>query len=95
MKEFIYKYGKQQRLLQQWYSRPISIMLAFSRFMGGIVFKQIQHYFSENSINSEVRHAYKKGYLTCTALTQLTDDWLKHIDKVYGGYCTAELQCSF
>lgn len=62
-------------------SRPISILPALSKLMEGIVFKQIQHYFSENSINSEFQHAYKVGYSTCTALTQLTDDWLKQIDR--------------
>lgn len=49
--------------------------------MKGIVFKQIQHYNSENSINSEFQHANRVGYLTCTALKQSTDDRLKQIDR--------------
>lgn len=43
--------------------------------------KQIQNDFSINSINSDFQHAYKSGSSTCTALTQLTDDWLKHTDS--------------
>lgn len=61
-------------------SRPISILPVLSKLLEGIVFKQIQHYFAENSINSDVQHAYKAGYSTSTALTSLTDDWLKQID---------------
>lgn len=49
--------------------------------METIIFKQIQSYFSVNSLNSDFQHAYKTDYSTCTALTQLTDDWLKQIDS--------------
>ena len=27
------------------------------------------------------QHAYREGHSTCTALTQITDDWLKEIDN--------------
>lgn len=30
---------------------------------------------------SEFQHAYRKGHSTCTALTQLTDSYLSHMDK--------------
>lgn len=39
-------------------SRPISTLPVLSKLMEGVVFKQIQHYFSENGINSEFQHAY-------------------------------------
>jgi hypothetical protein len=45
------------------------------------VFDQIQCYFSVNKLTTDFQHAYKEGHSTCTALTQMTDDWLKEIDN--------------
>ena len=42
---------------------------------------QIQLYFDKNNINTECQHAYREGYSTCSALTSLTDNWLRHIDN--------------
>ena len=62
-------------------SRPVSILPVLSKIMEKVIYKQIQSYFEENSINSEYQHAYKAGCSTGTALTALTDNWLKNIDK--------------
>lgn len=62
-------------------SRPISLLPALSKIFEKIVFNQIQHYFSENNLLTEFQHAYRKGFSTCTALTQMTDDWLQEIDN--------------
>ena len=32
-----------------------------------------------NKLLEKMQHAYIEGHLTCTALTQMTDDWLKEI----------------
>uniref|UniRef100_A0A3B3CXC8 Reverse transcriptase domain-containing protein n=1 Tax=Oryzias melastigma TaxID=30732 RepID=A0A3B3CXC8_ORYME len=61
-------------------SRPISILPVLGKMMEGVVFKQIQNYFNANNIFSDAQHAYKEGFSTCTALTALTDDWLRQID---------------
>lgn len=62
-------------------SRPISLLPALSKIFEKIVFNQIQFYFSENNLLTEFQHAYRKGFSTCTALTQMTDDWLREIDN--------------
>ena len=50
-------------------------------FLEKIVFDQIQCYFSVNKLTTDFQHAYREGYSTCTALTQMTDDWLEEIDN--------------
>lgn len=45
------------------------------------MFTQIQHYFDINCIYSDIQHACKEGYSTCTALAALTDDWSRQIDR--------------
>lgn len=62
-------------------SRPISILPVLSKLMEGIMFNQIQHYFEVNQLQSDTQHAYKEGYSTSTALTVLTDEWLRQIDN--------------
>ena len=62
-------------------SRPVSILPVLSKLMEKVIYKQIQCYFEENGVNSEGQHAYKVGYSTGTALTALTDNWLKNIDS--------------
>jgi hypothetical protein len=42
------------------------------------VFDQIQCYFSVNKL-TDFQHAYREGHSKCTALTQMTDEWLKEI----------------
>jgi hypothetical protein len=39
-----------------------------------------------NKLTTEVQHAYREGHSTSTALTQITDDWLREIDdkKIVG-----------
>jgi hypothetical protein len=49
--------------------------------MGKIVFDQIQCYFSENKLTTDFQLAYREGHSTCTALTTMTDDWLKEINN--------------
>ena len=44
------------------------------------MFDQIQCYFTVNKLITEYQHAYREGHSTSTALTQMTDDWLREID---------------
>ena len=61
-------------------SRPISILPTLSKIMESIVYEQVQDYFSRNNLNTAQQHAYRKGHSTATALTQMTDNWLREID---------------
>jgi hypothetical protein len=45
-----------------------------------MVFHQIALYFSVNKL-TDFQHAYREGHSTCTALTQMANDWLKEIDN--------------
>lgn len=62
-------------------SRPISILPVLSKIMERIIYIQIQNYFDFNRLTTKYQHAYRKGYSTCTALTQMTDDWFREIDN--------------
>lgn len=62
-------------------SRPISILPALSKLIEKIIFKQIQDYFSSNKLISNFQHAYREGHSTCTALAEMTDDWITNIDN--------------
>ena len=44
------------------------------------MFDQIQCYFTVNKLTTEFQHAYREEHSTRTALTQMTDDWLREID---------------
>ena len=45
-----------------------------------MVFEQIQYYFTVNKLTTEFQHSYREGHATSTAITQMTDDWLREID---------------
>ena len=62
-------------------SRPMSLLPALSKLLEKIVLDQIQCYFSVNKLTTDFQHAYMEGHSTCTALTQIIDDWLKEIDN--------------
>lgn len=62
-------------------SRPISLSPVLNKLLEKIVFDQIQRYFSVNNLTSDYQHAYRESHSTATALTQMTDEWLKEIDK--------------
>ena len=44
------------------------------------MFDQIQCYFKENKLTTDFQHGYREGHSTSTALTRLTDDWLRGTD---------------
>ena len=44
------------------------------------MFDQIQCYFTVNKLTTEFQYTYREGHSTSTALTQMTDDWLREID---------------
>ena len=50
------------------------------------MFHKIQCYFTVNKFITDFQHAYREGHSTSTALTQMTDDWLREIDakKIVG-----------
>ena len=62
-------------------SRPISLLPALAKIMERIIFNQIQKYFEGNKLNTVHQHAYRPGHSTCTALTQMTDDWKGELDN--------------
>ena len=69
-------------------SRSVSLLPALSKLLEKIVFDQIQCYLSVNKLTTDFQHAYREGHSTCTALTQMTDDWLKYIDnRLWELYC--------
>ena len=45
------------------------------------MFDQMQCYLSVNKLTTDIQHAYKESHSTCSALTQMNDDWLKEIDN--------------
>ena len=49
--------------------------------MERIIFDQIQTYFDVNHLNSDYQHVYRPGHSTCTALTQMVDEWQSEQDK--------------
>ena len=56
----------------------------------------MQCYFSVNKLTTYFQHAYRKRHSTCTALTQITDDWLKEIDnKKIVGAVMLDLSAAF
>ena len=58
---------------------PISALpgLILANCCKKMVFDKIQCYFSVNKLTTDFQHAYREGHSTCSALTQITDDWLK------------------
>lgn len=58
-------------------SYPISLLPDLSKLVERNVFDQIQCYFSENKWTTDFQHACREKHSTCTALTPMTDDWLK------------------
>lgn len=62
-------------------SRPISLLPALSKSFEKAMFDQIQLYFSKNNLLTSFQHAYRKGYSTCTALTQMVDEWYREMDS--------------
>ena len=62
-------------------SRPISLLPILSKLLERIVTDQIQFFFTVNTLFSNFQHAYREGHSTGTALTQMTDDCLRHIDN--------------
>ena len=59
------------------------------------MFDQIQCYFSVNKLTPDFQHAYREGHSTCTALTQITEDWLKEIDKKIVGTVLLDFSAAF
>ena len=62
-------------------SRPISLLPALAKIMEKIVYEQVQAYFETNKLNTDYQHAYRHAHSTCSALTQMTDDWHYEIDN--------------
>lgn len=52
-----------------------------SKMMERIVYEQIKKYMSVNKLVTNFQHAYREGHATATALTQMTDDWLREIHE--------------
>lgn len=61
--------------------RPITILPVLSKLMEKIVYLQIQQYFDCNGLYTKFQHAYRHNHSTCSALTHMTDDWLKAMDN--------------
>jgi hypothetical protein len=67
-------------------SRPISLLPTRSKPLEKIVFDEIQCYFTVNKLTTDFQCTKREGQSTSTALTQMTDDWLRDIDdeKIVG-----------
>ena len=64
--------------------------------MEKIVFDQIHCYFTVNKLTTDFQHAYREGHSTSTALTQMTDDWLREIDdKIIVGAGLLDFSAAF
>lgn len=61
-------------------SRPVNHVSVLSNLFWRKLYVQIQNYFSSNNLITGYCHAYREGHSTSTALSQMTDDWLKSID---------------
>jgi hypothetical protein len=61
-------------------SRQISLLPTLRKLLETIVFDQIQCYFTVNKLTTDFQHAYREGHSASTALTPMTDDWLREID---------------
>lgn len=62
-------------------SRPISLLPVLSKMMETTVYEQTRDYLSINNLLTGFQHAYREGHSTATALTQMTDDWLREIEE--------------
>ena len=62
-------------------SPPISLLPTLSKLLEKIVFDQIQCYFTVNKLTTDFQHAYRGKHSTSTALKQMTDEWLREMDK--------------
>ena len=69
-------------------SQPISLLPTLSKLLAKIVLDQIQCYFTVNKLTRDFQPAYREGHSTSTALTQMTDGWLREIDdkKIVGAF---------
>ena len=63
-------------------SRPITILPVLIKLIERIVHSQMQEYFDCNGLNTDFQNAYRHNHSTCSALTVMTDDWLKDIDNL-------------
>lgn len=61
-------------------------MPLLSNVMESIAYEQIIHYLSINNLGTNFQNAYREGHSTATALSQMTDDWLREIEgkKIVG-----------
>ena len=62
-------------------SRPISLLPVLGKMIETIVYEQVNNYLSINNIICNSQHAYRKAHSTATALTSMSDDWLREIAK--------------
>ena len=61
-----------------------------------IVFDQMNCYFTVNKSTTEFQHAYGEGHSTSSALTQMTEDWLREIDdKMIVGAVLLDFSAAF
>ena len=78
------------------YSQPISLLTTISKLMEKIAFDQIQCYFTVNKWTTNIQHAYRERHSTSTALTQMTEDWLrKNYDKIIVGAVLSDFSAAF
>ena len=51
------------------------------KLLENILFDQTLIYLTENKLTTDFHHAYREGHSTCSALTQMTDVWLKEMNS--------------
>ena len=62
-------------------SRTISLLPALSKLLQKMWFDHIKCNFPANKLTTDFQHAYREGH---SILTQMSDYWLKEIDKIVG-----------
>jgi hypothetical protein len=76
--------------------RPNNMLRSVCKLLERIVFDQTQCYFTVNKLTTYFQHAYREGHSTSTALTQMTDDWLREIDdKIIVGVFLLDFSVAF
>ena len=60
--------------------RPVALLPIFSKILERAVFQQLVEYLDSNNLLSPDHHGSRQGHNTATALIQMYDQWLEHVD---------------
>ena len=75
-------FKKGDKLLASNY-RPISLVSNVCKVMESIIRDEVQIFFSENNVISDIQHGFVKGRSTITNMLQCLDNWISTLDKKF------------